>query len=97
MKFKQKPIASAVTLALMSAAFLAGFLVERKAFALNNLAAAATLILSWNTNELFSVGFQLSFSVVAAIILVADPAYRFLRRLENRVQMLADALDVGGL
>jgi predicted membrane metal-binding protein len=48
----------------MSGVLLTGFLVERKAFALNNLAAAATLILCWNTNELFSVGFQLSFSVV---------------------------------
>ena len=71
---------SSVRAAVMSAVLLAGFLVERKAFALNSLAAAATLILCWNTNELFSVGFQLSFSVVAAIVLLAEPAYRFLRR-----------------
>jgi competence protein ComEC len=70
---------SSVRAAVMSAVFLAGFLVERKAFALNSLAAAATLILCWNTNELFSVGFQLSFSVVAAIVLLAEPTYRFLR------------------
>jgi competence protein ComEC len=71
---------SSVRAAVMSAVLLAGFLVERKVFALNTLAAAATLILCWNTNELFSVGFQLSFSVVAAIVLLADPTYRFLRR-----------------
>ena len=71
---------SSVRAAVMSAVLLAGFLVERKAFALNSLAAAATLILCWNTNELFSTGFQLSFSVVAAILLLAEPAYRFLRR-----------------
>src|SRR5436190_8252810 len=70
---------SSVRAAVMSAVLLAGFLAERKAFALNSLAAAATLILSWNTNELFSGGFQLSFAVVAAIVLAADPAYRFLR------------------
>jgi competence protein ComEC len=70
---------SSVRAAVMSAVLLAGFLAERKAFALNSLSAAATLILSWNTNELFSGGFQLSFSVVAAIVLAADPAYRFLR------------------
>jgi competence protein ComEC len=64
----------------MSAVLLGGFLVERKAFALNNLAAAAVLILCWDTNELFSIGFQLSFSVVAAIIIVADPAFQFFRR-----------------
>lgn len=71
---------SSVRAAVMSAVLLAGFFVERKVFALNSLAAAATLILCWNTNELFSVGFQLSFSVVAAIVLLAEPTYRFLRR-----------------
>src|SRR6202040_897177 len=71
---------SSVRAAVMSAVLLAGFLVERKAFALNNLAAAAIMILSWNTHEVFSVGFQLSFSVVAAIVLLAEPSYRFLRR-----------------
>jgi ComEC/Rec2-related protein len=70
---------SSVRAAVMSAVLLSGFLVERKVFALNSLAAAATLILCWNTNELFSIGFQLSFSVVAAIVLLTDPAYRFLR------------------
>jgi ComEC/Rec2-related protein len=71
---------SSVRAAVMSAVLLAGFLVERKVFALNSLAAAATPILCWNTNELFSVGFQLSFSVVAAIVVLAEPTYRFLRR-----------------
>src|ERR1700686_3807185 len=72
---------SSLRAAVMSGVLLAGFLVERKVFALNSLAAAATLILCGETSELFSVGFQLSFSVVAAIVLLADPAFRFLRRL----------------
>jgi len=72
---------SSLRAAVMSGVLLAGFLVERKVFALNSLAAAATLILCWETNELFSVGFQLSFSVVAAIVLLADPTFRFLRGL----------------
>jgi ComEC/Rec2-related protein len=71
---------SSVRAAVMSGVLLAGFLAERKVFALNSLAAAATLVLCWNTNELFSVGFQLSFSVVAAIVLLAEPTYQFLRR-----------------
>ena len=71
---------SSVRAAVMSAVLLAGFFVERKVSALNSLAAAAFLILSWDTNELFSLGFQLSFSVVAAIISLADPIFRFLRR-----------------
>jgi ComEC/Rec2-related protein len=71
---------SSVRAAAMSGVLLGGFLVERKVFTLNSLAAAATLILCWNTNELFSQGFQLSFSVVGAIVLLAEPIYRFLHR-----------------
>lgn len=71
---------SSVRAAVMSSVLLGGFFVERKVFALNSLAAAAFLILAWDTNELFAVGFQLSFSVVAAIILLADPIFRLLRQ-----------------
>ena len=71
---------ASVRAAVMSAVLFGGFLVERKAFALNSLAAAAILILGWDTNELFSVGFQMSFSVVAAILLLAEPSFAFLRR-----------------
>ena len=53
---------------------------ERKVFAFNSLAAAAFFLLSWNTNEIFSTGFQLSFSVVGAILWLADPFFRVLRR-----------------
>src|SRR5207248_3370273 len=51
-----------------------------KVFVLNSLAAAASFLLCWDTNELFSTGFQLSFSVVGAIILFADPLFRASRR-----------------
>lgn len=71
---------SSVRAAVMSAVLLGGFIVERKAFAFNSLAAAATLILWWDTNELFAVGFQLSFCVVAAILIFQEPSYRFLQR-----------------
>src|SRR6478672_7319322 len=71
---------SSVRAAVMSAVLLGGFIVERKAFAFNGLAAAATLILCWDTNELFAVGFQLSFSVVAAILLLHEPVFCFLQR-----------------
>lgn len=72
---------SSVRAALMSSVLLAGFFAERKVFALNSLAAAAILILWWDTDELFSVGFQLSFAVVTTIVLLADPVFRWLRRL----------------
>ena len=49
-------------------------------FSPNSLAAAAFFILCWNTNELFSTGFQLSFAVVGAIVLFADPFFRLFQR-----------------
>jgi competence protein ComEC len=70
---------SSVRAAVMSAVLLGGFIVERKAFAFNSLAAAATLILCWDTNELFAIGFQLSFCVVGAILLLHGPTFRFLK------------------
>ncbi len=71
---------SSVRAAVMTSILLGGFFFERKVFVLNSLAAAAFFLLCWNTNELFSSGFQLSFAVVGAIILFADPLFGFLRR-----------------
>jgi len=71
---------SSVRAAVMSSILFGGFFFERKVFVLNSLAAAAFFLLCWNTNELFSTGFQLSFSVVGAIILFADPLFGILRR-----------------
>src|SRR5260370_19466097 len=71
---------SSVRAAVMTAILLGGFFFERKVFVLNSLAAAAFFLLCWNTNELFSAGFHLSFAVVGAIILFADPLFGFLRR-----------------
>ena len=72
---------SSVRAAVMSAILLGGFFFERRGFALNSLAAAAFVLLCWDTNEFFSAGFQLSFAVVGGIILLADPLFRFLQRL----------------
>ena len=71
---------SSVRAAVMSSILLGGFFFERKVFVLNSLAAAAFFLLCWDTNEFFSMGFQLSFAVVAGIILLADPLFGFLRR-----------------
>src|SRR5438128_6784434 len=71
---------SSVRAAVMSSILLGGFFFDRKIFVLNSLAAAAFFLLCWATNELFSTGFQLSFAVVGAIILLADPFSAFLRR-----------------
>jgi competence protein ComEC len=71
---------SSVRAAVMSSVFLGAFVFERRAFTLNSLAAAAFVLLAWNTNELFATGFQLSFAVVGAIVLVADPLFRISRQ-----------------
>src|SRR5439155_1680649 len=76
---------SSVRAAVMSSVLLGGLFFERKVFVLNSLAAAAFFLLCWNTNELFSTGFQLSFAVVGAIILFADPFAGFWHRLSSEL------------
>ena len=71
---------SSVRAATMASILVGGLFFERKVFLANSLAAAAFFILCWNTNELFSTGFQLSFAVVGTIVLFADPFFRFLQR-----------------
>ena len=72
---------SSVRAAVMSSILLGGFFFERKVFTLNSLAAAAFFLLCWNTNELFAAGFQLSFAVVGAIVLLADPLSATLQKV----------------
>jgi competence protein ComEC len=70
----------ALRAAVMASILVGSYFFERKAFLPNSLAAAAFFILCWNTNELFSTGFQLSFAVVGTIVLFADPLFRVFRR-----------------
>lgn len=58
-------------------------LQPEKPLTLNTLAATAFLMLLYNPTWLFDVGFQLSFSAVAAILLVQPRLYA-LCRVENR-------------
>ncbi|HET9418947.1 MAG TPA: ComEC/Rec2 family competence protein [Chthoniobacterales bacterium] len=86
---------SSVRAAVMSSVLLGGFFVERKVFSLNSLAAAAFLILCWDTNELFSTGFQLSFAVVGAIILFSHLPFAYLWPLAAPDAFLPGALIRG--
>lgn len=79
---------SSVRAAIMCSILLGGLFFERKVFAFNSLAAAAFFLLCWNTNEIFSTGFQLSFSVVGAILLLADPFFHGMQRLGAPDQFL---------
>lgn len=71
---------SSVRAASMTAIFLVGMVSSRQPVALNSLCAAAFVILLQSTNELFSPGFQLSFTVVAAILLIATPLHDGIRK-----------------
>ena len=70
----------ALRAAVMASILVGSYFFERRVFLLNSLAAAAFFILCWNTNELFSTGFQLSFAVVGAIVLFSDPFFRVFQR-----------------
>lgn len=83
---------ASIRAAVMSAVLMAGLFFDRKVLALNSLAAAAFLILLWDSNQLFTSGFQLSFCVVAAIIVLATPLYRFFRRIGQPDPFLPRAL-----
>ena len=65
--------AASVRSALMASMVLLGMMTDRRPVLINNLCAAGFLILLVDTNELFNPGFQLSFCVVAAIMLLAGP------------------------
>ncbi len=65
--------AASVRSAVMGSIMLAGFFFNRQPHLLNNLCAAGFLILLFDTNQLFNAGFQLSFTVVAVILLISDP------------------------
>jgi competence protein ComEC len=71
----------AVRALIMACALLVGWMLVRPADTLNSLAGAALLILLYDPTQLFSSGFQLSFSVVLAIVTLTP-------RIETRLMPL---------
>lgn len=71
---------ASVRAAVMAAIVLIGLMSRRRPVLLNNLCAAAFLILLADTNQLFNAGFQLSFTVVASILVLAKPVNAALER-----------------
>jgi competence protein ComEC len=65
---------------LMACLLLGRCLVARPVSPLNSLGAAALLLLLWDTNTLFDWGFQLSFALVLALILLTPSVARHLLR-----------------
>ena len=71
---------SSLRAATMISMALGALLLDRAPSTGNSLAAAALLILGFDTNQLFQAGFQLSFLVVAALLLLTPPIDRRLAR-----------------
>jgi ComEC/Rec2-related protein len=70
---------SCVRAAIMGVLVLLALVLERPGAIYNSLAAAALLILAWDTNQLFVPGFQFSFALVFVIVCLAD---RLTKKLE---------------
>lgn len=68
--------AGSLRAATMASLFLLGMAFYRRSPPVNTLAAAAFLQLMADTNALFSAGWQFSYSVVLAILLLASPIRR---------------------
>ncbi len=66
---------------MVAAVFAGGGWLDRPARPLNSLGAAAVLILAFDTNQLFELGFQLTFLVVLSILLLGMPLHAALIRL----------------
>lgn len=63
---------------LMITFVLFGELIHRKGFALNSIAASAFILLLIDPNNLFAIGFQLSFVAVIGIVLLQKPIYNLI-------------------
>lgn len=70
---------STVRAAVMAVVLLSGELWQRRADMLNSLGAAALILLTLDSNQLFSIGFQLSFGVITSIALLNRPLLGLLR------------------
>jgi len=60
---------SVVRAAIMCSVFLFSFILERESNSINSLALAAIILLLMNPNNIFAIGFQLSFVCVLSILL----------------------------
>ena len=59
--------------ALMISMIIFGEIIHRKGFTLNSIAASAFLLLLIDPNNLFAIGFQLSYVAVVGIVLLQKP------------------------
>jgi competence protein ComEC len=78
---------------IMAIVFMLAYLVKREPDIYNSLAIAAALILTANPNQLFDVGFQLSFASVISIVYLY-PKLKSLLRIESlKIKPLRSLLE----
>ena len=61
--------------ALMISFVIIGEMIQRKGFIINSIAASAFILLCANPNNLFEIGFLLSYSAVIGIVVLQRPIY----------------------
>ena len=63
---------------LMISFVIVGEMINRKGFIINSLAASAFILLCCNPNNLFEIGFLLSYAAVLGIVVLQKPIYNLL-------------------
>ena len=69
---------SVLRASLMISFVIIGEMIHRKGFVLNSIAASAFILLCLNPNNLFEIGFLLSYSAVVGIVVLQKPIYNLL-------------------
>ena len=83
--------------ALMISFVIIGDVIHRKGFIINSIAASAFILLCINPNNLFEIGFLLSYAAVMGIVVLQKPIYNLLyvknKLLDKAWQITAVALS----
>ena len=81
---------------LMISFVIIGEIIHRKGFIINSIAASAFILLCMNPNNLFEIGFLLSYAAVMGIVVLQRPIYNLLyvknKLLDKAWQITAVAL-----
>ena len=88
---------SVVRATIMAIVLLCSTLFERKSDIYNSISVAAIILLFWNTNTLFDVGFQLSFAAVISIVYFYPRLLQLIKKIPERfeeIKMIDGALKL---
>jgi len=77
---------SVVRATIMAIVILCGTMFEHNADIYNSISVAAMILLLWNTNTLFDVGFQLSFSAVISIVYFYPRLELLIKKIPERFE-----------